>query len=311
MSATGAGRRARPLAAVPLLVGALAGAVVLVRAPEVDVFVETRLWLAAVTAGALVTAALVAVVAVRHRIASAHAAGLAEAGRVAASDRHRFVLRLDHELKNPVTAIQAGLANLAAALDDARVPPDATTAVDSVSSQSRRLASLVADLRKIAELETRPIERSPVDIAGLLAEVDEAIGELPGAADRTITVSLPEAPWPVGTVPGDRDLLFLAVHNLLVNAVKFTRPGDRIDIRARDEGAHVVIEVADTGIGIPDGEIGEIWDELARGSAARGLPGMGLGLALVRGIVARHGGTAWARSRDGHGTVLGVTLPTG
>lgn len=311
MSVPPALRRLHPLLAAPAAVGALAAMVALAGAPEVNVFVETRLWLTPLIAGGLASAALVAASVVRRRIAAARAEGTAEAGRAATSDRHRFVLRLDHELKNPVTAMHAGLANLSAALGDADVPADATTALDSVASQTRRLARLVADLRKIAELETRPIERSPVAIAELLDEVGEAVEELPGAAERRITRSLPDAPWPVGTVPGDRDLLFLAVHNLMVNAVKFTRPGDRIDLRARDEGAHVVIEVADTGVGIPPDEIGEIWDELARGSAARGLPGMGLGLALVRGIVARHGGQVWVRSRSGHGTVIGLTVPAG
>jgi two-component system OmpR family sensor kinase len=116
-------------------------------------------------------------------------------------------------------------------------------------------------------------------------------------------------PAPVGTVPGDRDLLFLALHNLLVNAVKFTGPGDTIEVRAREDGDQVVVEVADTGIGIPAEELGGVWDELARGSAARGTPGMGLGLALVRAVVARHGGTVWMQSRPGHGTVVGMRLP--
>jgi two-component system OmpR family sensor kinase len=71
----------------------------------------------------------------------------------------------------------------------------------------------------------------------------------------------------------------------------------------------VLIEVADNGTGIPDAEIGQVWQELARGSQARSLPGTGIGLALVRVIVTRHGGDVAIRSREGQGTVVTVRLP--
>jgi two-component system, OmpR family, sensor kinase len=75
------------------------------------------------------------------------------------------------------------------------------------------------------------------------------------------------------------------------------------------DGAWLLLEVADTGIGIPSDEVGQVWQELARGRAARSLPGTGIGLALVRVIVARHGGRAAIRSRDGQGTVVSIQLP--
>lgn len=76
-----------------------------------------------------------------------------------------------------------------------------------------------------------------------------------------------------------------------------------------EEDEHVVVEVADTGIGIPDDEPGQVWEELARGRAARGVPGTGLGLTLVRVIATRHGGQAVLRSRAGQGTVVSLRLP--
>ncbi|MGH9214454.1 MAG: sensor histidine kinase [Acidimicrobiales bacterium] len=298
---------------VPAAVGALGALVVRVQEPTRDVFVETRLWIAVPILGLVVSVALAAPGLVARRLADARAAGVEEASRTASQDHHRFLLRLDHELKNPVTAIQAGLANLPPGAEAATTSPDgpAVRAVESIASQTRRLADLVADLRKLAELETRSLEWVSVDLAELLGEVNDAICELPPAGDRRISLTLPQAPWPLGTVPGDRDLLFLALHNLLVNAVKFTRPGDAIEVRARDEDDQVVVEVADTGVGIPDHEVDQIWEELARGSAARGTPGMGLGLALVRVVVSRHNGNVWVRSRAGQGTVVGVRLPTG
>jgi two-component system, OmpR family, sensor kinase len=306
--------RAEPAVLVPAALGLAAAVALRLLSPTKNVYAETRLWIAAAVTGLLVTTVVVLVARTRAREAAATAAGRQAAAADAAAEHRRFLLRLDHELKNPVTAIQAGLANLSPLLAPPDSPPDppagaSVTALHSVSAQARRLADLVADLRKLAELETRPLERAPVDVAEMLAEAHDASLELPGAGERTITLTVPQAPWPLGTVPGDRDLLFLAVHNLLVNAVKFSQPGDRIELRARDEGDHLLVEVADTGIGIPADEVDHIWDDLARGSAAAGTPGSGLGLALARVVVGRHGGTVAVRSRVGDGTVMALRLP--
>jgi two-component system OmpR family sensor kinase len=108
---------------------------------------------------------------------------------------------------------------------------------------------------------------------------------------------------------GDWDLLFLAIYNLLDNALKFTRVRDTIEIRAFESSSNVIIEVADTGPGIPQEELPRVWEELYRGRGARGIPGSGLGLALVRAIVDRHSGWVAVRSRHGQGTVVTVRLP--
>jgi two-component system OmpR family sensor kinase len=110
-------------------------------------------------------------------------------------------------------------------------------------------------------------------------------------------------------VPGDRDLLFLLFHNLLDNALKFTQPGNTIELRAFEDGSKVVVEVADTGPGIPEKEVPLVWEELYRGENARGVPGSGIGLALVRAIAERHYGQVSLRSRVGQGTVFTLHLP--
>ena len=96
---------------------------------------------------------------------------------------------------------------------------------------------------------------------------------------------------------------------MLDNALKFTRPGDTVEVRAFEDSTFVAIEVADTGPGIPAEEAPRVWDELYRGQGARGTPGSGLGLALARAIVERHGGRVTLRSRVGQGTVVVVRLP--
>jgi len=218
-----------------------------------------------------------------------------------ADSHRRFIRRLDHELKNPLTAIRAGLANLAGQGD--------APILASVRAQVDRLARLSADLRKLADLETQPLEQEPVDLGGLLAELLELAEERPEAAARHLRLTLPQAPWPLPPVAGDRDLLFLALHNLVDNAIKFTRPQDTIEIRAFEDGSAVAVEVADTGPGIGEDELPHLGEELYRGSAGRSVAGSGLGLALVRAIVARHGGTLAIRSRVGQGTVVTLRLP--
>ncbi len=223
----------------------------------------------------------------------------------ASDDRLRFLRRLDHELKNPLTAMRAGLANASEAPDEAA----RQEAFVTVEAQALRLSRLAADLRKLAELETRPLERAAVDITVVLQETFDLTQE--HNADRQLSLSIPQAPWPLPQISGDPDLLFLAVHNLLENAVKFTRPGDRVEVRAFEDGSSVVIEVADTGPGIPEDELPHVWEELYRGQGARGVPGSGLGLALVRAVIERHGGRVSLRSRVGQGSVFTVRLPVG
>lgn len=223
----------------------------------------------------------------------------------ASEERRHFLRRLDHELKNPLTAILAGLANLSSS----ETPDQRDVAMKSVETQMRRLRNLVSDLRKLADLERRNIEFNPIDMNPILVEAYEYIADKEAAQSRNFSISIPQAPWPLPYVSGDRDLLFLVVHNLLDNALKFTQPGDTIELRAYEAGSHLTVEVADTGLGIRESERAYIWDELYRGEDARGIPGSGLGLALVKSIIQRHNGSVDVRSRSGQGTVFSFSLP--
>lgn len=221
----------------------------------------------------------------------------------AAEERRQFLGRLDHELKNPLTAIQAGLANLDEEAD--------METLESIRAQTQRLSRLVADLRKLAELETRPIELTPVNLAEVLKESVAVVRDQPEADGHQITLNLPQAPWPLPEVEGDEDLLLLALLNLLTNAIKFSQPSATVEVRAFEDADMVTVEVADTGPGIPQEELPYVWQELYRGHGARGVQGSGLGLALVRAITDRHGGQVNIRSRVNQGTVVTMKLPVG
>jgi two-component system OmpR family sensor kinase len=172
-----------------------------------------------------------------------------------------------------------------------------------------RIGRLAADLRKLADVEVGELEQAQVNVAELLREVVDAVEEQEESSRRSIHLVLPSAPWPLPPVQGDPDLLFLAVHNLAMNALKFSSNGDSVEVRASEQGNQVQIEVADTGCGIPSEEAPYIWDELYRGQGAHGTPGSGVGLALVRAIVVRHHGQLEVRSRVGQGSLFTVRLP--
>ncbi|MBE0699785.1 MAG: sensor histidine kinase, partial [Anaerolineaceae bacterium] len=177
--------------------------------------------------------------------------------------------------------------------------------------QIERLSRLVADLRKLAELEVRPLETSDVNLAELLDDTVEAVCSLPAYANRKIQVVIPRVPWPLPVILGDRDLLELAFYNLIDNALKYSNQMDMVEVRAVEDGKRVQIEVADNGSGIPTDDLPRLFDELYRGANAQGFEGSGLGLALVRRVIERHGGEISVRSRQGkqQGTVFRTVLP--
>lgn len=293
------------LAAGPVIVGLVVAILVgLDLFPNPIFYLRIDLGNLAVVAGLFLSIVIAAVLVVAE-IRRHSAQRLAEMQAQSTEDRRRFLQRLDHELKNPLTAIRAGLANIA---NDPATGPQ-REALASVEAQVVRLSRLTADLRKLADLETRPLERVPVDLSELLSEAVALVQEEHASAKRQIALTLPQAPWPLPTILGDWDLLFLAAYNLLNNALKFSRTGDTVEVRAFEDGANLVIEVADTGSGIPEEELPHVWQELYRGQGARGVPGSGLGLALVRAIVERHGGQVALRSRVDQGTVVTIRLP--
>lgn len=246
--------------------------------------------------GVLVSAAAMAVALVSSALRRARLAGAAEADARRDLEHRQFLARLDHELKNPLTAILAATA------------PGDDEASALVAAQARRMGVLVTDLRKLADLSSAPMERELVDLEEAARDAVEAARSSVGDA-RSFTLVFPTAPWPLPRVVGDADLLYSAIQNVVFNAVKYSSEGDSIEVRASQSENSVSIEVADTGIGIPEAERQSVWAELARGSNAAGRSGAGLGLPLVRLVIERHGGHVRLTSRQGVGTSVVLTLP--
>ena len=294
--------------ALPLILGALASILMQAFARPVPVLVfKVDLGTVILIAGILLTglaAALYSGASIRDRQAREKVQAVLQG---AERSRNRFLRRLDHEIKNPLTGLQAALANLresSSRQERERAARNADRAVE-------RLARLLTDLRKLSDLAERPVERRPVDIPQLLEEMIDAAHSQPAYGERPITLMITRVPWHLPAVTGDRDLLGLAVYNLIENALKFTSAEDSVEVRALEDGRAIIIEVADTGPGIAPDELQSVFEELYRGTNARGVDGSGLGLALAQRIVNLHGGQIGVRSHQAEprGTVFTLRLP--
>ena len=268
--------------------------------------ITTTVQFAVVVIGIVLVLLSLLITAGRRRERRAAERARREAQQEAWAHHQQFLRRLDHELKNPLTAVRAAVADLPQAH-----PQELQARVDVVDAQARRMGRLVTDLRKLADLETAALSLEDVDIAETVQDAAQAVGEEGAARDGAprIRLDLPQVPWPLSHVRGDGDLLYSAVYNVISNASKYTGPNGTVEVRGREESGIVTIEVADTGIGVPQADLPAVWSELARAGNARGLPGSGLGLALVATIVRRHGGSVRMASREGVGTRAWLSLP--
>jgi two-component system OmpR family sensor kinase len=289
--------------------------------PETPVLVQTDLGLAAFVFGGvvrqwsffgfllgfLITAILVLFYYWDLRSVRQAKGMIFEATRDLEQNRRNFLRRLDHEIKNPLTGMRAALVNL----QEAQSKDERIRAADNASRAVTRLTRLLSDLRKLSDLGERPIEQSRVDVPDLLQDAVDAAHVLPAYDGREVSLLIPKVPSPFPCVVGDRDLLVLAVYNLIENSLKFTSPDDSVEVRASEDGQTIVIEVADSGGGIPAEDQPKIFEELYRGSNARSTEGSGLGLALVRRIVDLHTGQIQVRSSqvEPRGTVFTIRLP--
>lgn len=255
--------------------------------------------------GTLVTGTLLGIYTLYLYRQQRQAEEAAVVSRRAADLRYRFLSQLNHELKNPLMALRAGIAYLAGEEQIA----DYHQAIAELAAQVDRIGRLITDLRKLADLDEIEIEWQRVDLLDLLTEVQEAASGHPAYAEHEIQlVVLKEA----GTLPpvrGDRGLLWLAFFNLLENAIKFSPPGSSIEVRLFETEKNIVVEIQDSGPGIKSEELPLIFEELYRGENAFGTPGSGLGLPLVRRVLDRHNGRIMVHSRLGRGTVVTLHLP--
>lgn len=235
---------------------------------------------------------------------------LAELDRV----KTAFFSNVSHEFRTPLTLIMGPVAELRA--DPVLDPERLRAELDVVYRNGLRLGRLVNTLLDFSRLEAGRETASfrPVDLAAVTAELASMFRAATERAGLELRVSCPPLPQPVWV---DRDMWEKVVLNLLSNAVKFTFTGS-ITVSARFETADggpgtAVVEVTDTGIGVPESELARLFERFhqVRGVRGRSAEGSGIGLALAHELVGLHGGTISARSRTGSGTTFTIRLEMG
>jgi signal transduction histidine kinase len=222
--------------------------------------------------------------------------------------KDEFVATASHELRTPLTSLSGYLEM---SLDPAEGPlsPTREGHLRIVQRNADRLAVLVDQLLFLARADSHPLDldRQPVDLFEILQEAGETAR--PAASAKDIALVITGEPLP--ETLADRSQLLRVVDNLVANAVKFTPEGGTVRVAARRDGDALVVEVADTGPGIPAAEQSDLFNRFYRGSSAieKAVPGSGLGLAISQVIAEAHGGTIQLESTAGAGSTFRLALP--
>jgi two-component system, OmpR family, phosphate regulon sensor histidine kinase PhoR len=226
--------------------------------------------------------------------------------------RRDFVANVSHELKTPLSAIRG----YAETLRDGALAEPATAArfTERILRQCRRLQALLDDLLTLSRLESleRTPPHEPVDLAAIVHRAVDLMSSAAGEKQVALSLAEPGGPRPyLPPVLGDAEGLERLVVNLLDNAVKYNRPSGEVAVRLAEEDGRALLEVADTGIGIPQEALPRIFERFYRvdKGRAREEGGTGLGLAIVKHVVQAHGGEIEVLSRVGKGSTFRVHLP--
>jgi signal transduction histidine kinase len=223
--------------------------------------------------------------------------------------KDEFVATVSHELRTPLTSIVGYVELLLDPTLAGELSETQAEFVTVIGRNAERLQQLVADLLFFAQVEAQKLhlEYTTVDLAALADRARAAA--LPLANDQGVSLEF-EASG-AAEIEADRARLAQLLDNLVSNAVKFTPQGGSVCVRVHGNDDHAILEVEDTGIGIPEDEAEQLFQRFFRASTAtaEGIPGTGLGLAIVKTIVEAHGGTIEVLSALGKGTTVRVRLP--
>ncbi len=223
-----------------------------------------------------------------------------------------FVANVSHELRTPLTSVKGTIETLrAGAIDDVDVRD---RFLETIEGETDRLIRLVNDLLLLtrADSEALNLRREPLDMAELARVTAERLRPQAGAGALTVNIEAdPDAPlaW------ADQDRVAQVLLNVLDNALKYSRPGGAVTIRVGAQDELVLVQVRDTGVGIPAEHLPRIGERFYRADKARARSrgvaagGSGLGLAIAQAFVQAHGGKLWIESAEGVGTTVSFTLP--
>jgi heavy metal sensor kinase len=219
----------------------------------------------------------------------------------------RFTADASHELRTPLSIV---VSNAECGLRKDRSPEEYRESLEKCLRAARRMTGVVSGLLTLARSDAGDLilDLQDVDLGSVTRESIEFLAPL--AEEHEVAVGL--AGDPVG-IRGDVERLREAVGNLVSNAIRYNRPGGRVDVTLGSENGEAVLTVADTGVGIPGEALDRVFERFYRVDPARSreVGGSGLGLAITKWIVEAHRGGIELESTEGEGTTVTVRLPTG
>ncbi len=231
--------------------------------------------------------------------------------RVSQAERAKsqYLRKVAHELRGPLGTIKTAMTALAAGAAG-ELPDQARELAQRVAQRAGDLAQVTADLLALSRArEGRlAIDLAPVELPRMVADI---VAEARPSGDRAGVALHLQVVGDVGAIAGDAVALRELVGNLVSNGIRYTPQGGRVEVRLEQRGESIVLEVEDSGIGIPESDLPRIFEEFYRcdNARSRSAEGTGLGLAIVRAAAEQHGGRVSARSSVGRGTCFTVTLP--
>jgi PAS domain S-box-containing protein len=231
-----------------------------------------------------------------------------EAAEAANQIKSEFLANMSHELRTPLHGILSfasfGLLKAATAS-----PEKLRDYFQHIEQSGQTLLSLLNNLLDLAKLEAGRMvfEWQPTDLRRLLERVADECSSLTSERHLTIACHTPDVPTEVTVDP---EKMMQVLRNLVSNAVKFSPPGGRIDLRLEARGPSVRVTIADQGMGIAEEEMESIFDKFVQSRRTKtGAGGTGLGLSICREIMAAHHGRVWAQNRPEGGAVFTAELP--
>jgi two-component system, OmpR family, phosphate regulon sensor histidine kinase PhoR len=220
-----------------------------------------------------------------------------------------FVSVVSHELRSPFAELDSSMQLIRRhGLD--QWSPEQREQLEHLTDGLKRTRTMINNLVTFASFVSKQgkLRMAPLDMGQLAFEIVQSLEPMARTRGLTVTSQIVDA---LPVVYGDRDRLTEAIYHLLHNAIKFNRPGGSVFLSCRAASDDVVVEVADTGVGISPEKLPEIWKDFTQlaDPLRRGVEGLGLGLPLVRYVVRAHGGQVWARSQPGQGSTFGFYIP--
>jgi signal transduction histidine kinase len=226
---------------------------------------------------------------------------------LAKSARDQFISTIAHELKSPLNVIHMSAETLLTNADNTAENIVQTTNV--INDEVERLTSLISNLLDITMMEAGNLvpERQRVKVADFLQDTFDSVARGKTANDVQVEIQLANN---LSTIDVDKNLVRVALNNLLTNAIKYNKPGGKVTLTAEETDTQLVINISDTGIGIAERDREHIFEKFYRSDddKVRKKSGHGLGLALAKEIIELHGGKLSLLSAPGEGSTFTITL---